>query len=159
MSRKCFLRVCRSHGYPDQKMVLGTSLPGLLFLMGFCHGEVMNYFTLPNIMVKGGARAPAGGPPPLNPSELFTGQLLPAKPAIPDSQQPIFPLKEIGFESEGHSRNPRGGENWAALQSDPPGRRYYGNSLTNWEQYWEIEAVPDSRHDYKQKQDYFADPH
>jgi len=82
-------------------------------------------------MVKGGARARAGGPPPLNPSELFTGQLLPAKPAIPDSQQPRLPLKEIGRE-KGYSRKHRGGENQAVRQSDPPGGGYYGNSLTTW---------------------------
>ena len=110
-------------------------------------------------MAKGGARAQVGGPPPLNPSELFTGQFFPTKPAIPDSQQPILPLKEIGLEAEGHSRKHRGGENRAARQSDPPGWGYHGNSLTNWGQYWEIEAVPDSRHDYKKNQDYYADPH
>ena len=95
----------------------------------------------------------------MNPSELFTGQLSPTKPAIPDSQQPRLPLKEIGLEAEGHSRKHRGGENRAARQSDPPGWWYYGNSLTTWGQYWEIEPVPGSRHDYKKNQDYFADPH
>ena len=95
----------------------------------------------------------------MNPSELFTGQFFPTKPAIPDSQQPRLLLKAIGLEAEGHSRKHRGGENWAARQSDPPGWWYYGNSLTTWGQYWEIEPVPGSRHDYKENQDYFADPH
>lgn len=60
-------------------------------------------FTLPNIMVQGGAIAHAGRPPPLNPSELFTGQFFPPKPAVPDSKQPRFPFQEIGF-ALGHSR-------------------------------------------------------
>jgi hypothetical protein len=109
-------------------------------------------------MVKGGARTQAGGAPPLNSSELFTGLFLPTKLATPSSQQPRLPLKKIGLETETHSRKHRGDENWAAPQFHPPGWWYYGNSLTNWGQYWEIEGVTDGLHDYKKNQDYSADP-
>ena len=101
-------------------MVLGTSLPGLLLVMGFCHGEVYELLQPAKHNGQGRGKSTSGRPPPLNPSELFTGQFLPTKPAIPDSQQPKLPLKEIGREAECCSRKHRGGENQAARQSDPP---------------------------------------
>ena len=121
ISRKYFLRLCRSLGYPHQKKVLGTPMSGLLLLMGFCHGEVMN-FLLPTYPHNGQGRgkSTSGRPPPLNPSELFTGQLFPTKPVIPGQQTRLL-LQEIALEAEGHSRKHRGGENRAASQSDPPG--------------------------------------